>query len=458
VVWWVRAENPLTLIGDYAALADALALPERDAPEQDVRAAAVTDWCERHPRWLVVFDNAPSPQAVRGLLPHGRGGHVLITSRQHGGWRGIAEPRAVDVWSRDESREFLGQRTGDADTGAADALADALGDLPLALEQAAAYIDTMQISLEGYLRRLRSHAPTLFERGRVADYEHTIATTWEVSFAELEADPRCRAVLFCCAFLASERIPRTLLASTRIAEGSFTGADGELALDDTIAHIMSFSLLTATDESTLSMHRLVQHVIRNRLTDQRDQWLSLSYDLLADQFPAAADEPGSWPTCEALLPDVLAGCEHATDAARRQASVLLDRAGRYLGARGEYGAAVSVLERALALGEAADGPEHPDTLTSRNNLASAYQAAGRVTDAIPLFEATLTDRERILGLEHPNTLSSRNNLALAYRDARRVTDAIPLFEATLTDRERTLGPEHPATRLVRDRLRQIQEG
>ena len=196
VVWWVRSEDPVTLLTDYAGLADALGLPERDEREQEARVAAVRAWFETHGRWLLVFDNAPGPEALHELMPDTGGGHVLITSRRHGGWRGIADPRPVDVWLRKESVAFLQQRTGDRDADAADAIADALGDLPLALEQAAAYVDSSQISLAGYRRRLESHAPALFEQGRLLDHEHTVTTTWELAFAEIELDAGCAAKLF----------------------------------------------------------------------------------------------------------------------------------------------------------------------------------------------------------------------------------------------------------------------
>lgn len=268
------------MLADYAALADALALAARGEREQDARAEAVRTWLEANGRWLLVFDNAPGPEALHRLMPGTGSGHVLITSRHEGGWRGIADPYPVDVWNRQESAAFLQQRTGDGDQQAADAVADALGDLPLALEQAAAYVDSMQISLAGYRRRLESHAPTLFEHGRLPDYEHTVATTWELAFAELENDSGCAALLFCCAFLAPEQIPRGLFATEAIADGVFAAADGELVLDDAVKRMLVFSLVTG-DETYLSMHRLVQHVIRNRLGDQREHWLTLSQHLLA---------------------------------------------------------------------------------------------------------------------------------------------------------------------------------
>lgn len=450
VVWWVRAENPLTLLGDYAGLADALALPDHMERAQDARAAAVRAWLESHPRWLLVFDNAPSPASISGVLPQGRNGHVVIASRQHGGWRGTADPVTIGVWSRKESLGFLSQRTGDSDATAAEAVAEALGDLPLALEQAAAYVDSTQISLAGYLSRLESKAPALFQRGSPSGYEHTIATTWELAFAQLEQDPGCAALLFCCAFFAPERIPRELFLSRAVADGVFIGDDGELALDDAISRILAFSLLIA-DETTLSMHRLVQHVIRNRLNDHRDQWLGTAQRLLVEEFPENGNDPRTWPTCERLLPHAgISGS--APQIASAETAVLLARVGRYLGGRGEYRVAVEVLERALEAARQVYGRQHPETLSYGNNLAGAYRAAGRLGEAILLLEETLSASVRILGPEHVDTLTFRNNLGTAYDTAGRFAEAIPLFEETLGARVRILGPEHPDTLVTRNNL------
>ena len=98
------------------------------------------------------------------------------------------------------------------------------------------------------------------------------------------------------------------------------------------------------------------------------------------------------------------------------------------------------------------GPDDPDTLTSQNNLASAYQDAGRTADAIRLYELNLEVRERLLGADHPSTLNSRGNLAAAYQDAGRADEAIPLLERTLAGRERVLGADHPDTQTSRKNL------
>ena len=119
---------------------------------------------------------------------------------------------------------------------------------------------------------------------------------------------------------------------------------------------------------------------------------------------------------------------------------------------GDFGGAIEILKDAAEESGRLLGADHPDTLTSRNNLALAYYAAGRLNDAIPLFEETLTTQEELLGPDHPDTLRSRNNLALAYQAAGRLNDATPLLEETLEAQTRLLGANHPDTLTIRNNL------
>ena len=166
VVWWLRAEQPQTLRADLAALAVALGLVDGHA-EQDDAIAAVWSWLELNGRWLLVADNAPDRDAVADLVARVAGGHLVITSRAPPDWRALGvQPLSLDVWDREESLAFLTARTDERDSAALDELADALGDLPLALEQAAAYINELALGASGYLERLRDRAPELFAAGR----------------------------------------------------------------------------------------------------------------------------------------------------------------------------------------------------------------------------------------------------------------------------------------------------
>ena len=163
IVWWVRSEDSPTLAGDYAALAAELGFPEGDAADQSATVLAVRRWLEQNSGWLLVFDNAQESAAIRGYMPGGNTGHVLITSRSQA-WGAVAEPLPMHEFERAESLEFLLSRTGQDDKAAAN-LAEELGDLPLALEQAAAYIEQTGQTIAGYLTLFEQRHRELLERG-----------------------------------------------------------------------------------------------------------------------------------------------------------------------------------------------------------------------------------------------------------------------------------------------------
>ena len=205
VIWWLRAEQSATLRADLAVLAVALGLVYVDA-EEPVAVVAARGWLERNHSWLLVFDNAPGPGAIADLVPDGDGGHVLITSRAHADWRSLnARPLALDVWERDESQAFLRARTGEEDVQVLCVVAEALGDLPLALEQVAAYTNAKAITLTGCLERLRDRASELFAAVRPAGYGHTVASVWSLAFDELTEHPVAGALARVCAHMHRSR-------------------------------------------------------------------------------------------------------------------------------------------------------------------------------------------------------------------------------------------------------------
>lgn len=175
VVWWVKAEEPAALADDYAKLAAQLDLPEQNVPDQRVAIEAVRGRLEQSAGWLLIFDNAREAKAVRDYFPRGGGGHVLVTSRDPN-WRGVAHQLSVKVLARAGAVDFLLRRTGQTDAVSAEALAAELGNLPLALEQAGAYIEATGKSLSAYLELFRTRQPELLRLEEpLTDYSATVA-------------------------------------------------------------------------------------------------------------------------------------------------------------------------------------------------------------------------------------------------------------------------------------------
>jgi hypothetical protein len=208
----VRSDTPVSSNAGFAELAKKLGLPEADAADQTLAVKAAKQWLEHQAGWLLILDNAAGPQDIESYLPHSNLGHVIITSRNPT-WGSVAKPLAIKVFARETSIEFLRKRTDQDDRASADALCDALGDLPLALAQAGAYIEATGISVANYLTRFRKQASELLNlRSPAAQYPDSVATTWKISFEQLRREtPPALDLLNLFAYLAPDEIPRSLM-------------------------------------------------------------------------------------------------------------------------------------------------------------------------------------------------------------------------------------------------------
>jgi len=285
------------------------------------------------------------------------------------------------VLSREESVDFLHRRTGDADLAGLGSLADLLGDLPLALEEAAAYLEETGDSLAGYLGLVRDRAGELFglHEPFAVDADHRrVATVWSVSLDRVRQQaPAAEALLNLCAFLAPE-IPRELPTERPdlLPEDLAVVVTDRLAYNRVLAAAARYSLATATS-TTIGLHRLVQMVIRSRLGEAGERsWTEVAVALLSAVFPADSDQVRTWSQCERLLPQALVVAGHAErlGVAGEDAAWLLDRAATYLQGRGQYRQARTQFERALQIGEAALGPDHPTIGTLRDLLQGSPKA------------------------------------------------------------------------------------
>jgi tetratricopeptide (TPR) repeat protein len=453
LIWWVTADQPAAIPGQLAALARRLGILE--AVDQAETVAVLLDELRRHGRWLLIFDNAEHPRDVRPYWPAGGRGHVLVTSRNPA-WTGLAASVEVDVLPRAESVAFLGRRLGRDEPGF-DRLAEALGDLPLALEQAAAYLEETDTAVGDYLDLLATRADELFQLGRPATTEQTITTVWSVSVQRLrDQTPAAEDLVCLCAFLAADDIPRTLPADHPevLPERLAATVRDPLRYQQAIGALRSYSLIkTSQDAQAMSVHRLVQAVTRQQLDPAlQREWVTAALRLLYAAFPKHLGDADAWPEYARLLPHALAVVDHtqASGIDLDHTTWLVREAGIYLWQRAEHQQARSLHERALAIDEAHLGADHPITAQDLNNLAVVLRAQGDLEGARSLHERALAIREARLGADHPFTAQDLNNLANVLDAQGDLEGARSLHERALAIREARLGADHPET--ARSRL------
>jgi tetratricopeptide (TPR) repeat protein len=457
-VWWIDAETPETITDSLAQLTTQ-ANPGTDTsstPSATLAEWAMT-WLETHPGWLLVFDNASRPDHLAPYLARLASGDHLITSRLTYGWHELAAKSLhLDVLTPPAATSLLRQLAipgNGNDASAAEELADELGYLPLALEQAGAYIRRTRNTYSAYLRRFRAQpARMLNTPGNGDPHSATIARTWRVTLDTIaERDPLAVDLLRIMAWFAPHDIPRDLLSSA---------VDEPDADVEALALLNDFSMIALT-ESTAAVHRLVQALARtpdsqdpHRSDSAINQARSAVATLIGDALP---DDPetntAGWPRWRALLPHIDAYLTHAhPDTDTIETDFILYSTSQFLHGQGQLPQAIQYAQRSAATSARLNGEDDPGTLTSRNNLATAYESAGDSERAIPLLEQNLADSIRILGEDHPDTLSSRNNLAIAYREAGDLDRAIPLYEQNLADSIRTRGEDDPGTLTSRNNL------
>lgn len=460
-VFWVRAASRETLIADFVSLARLLALPGQDSQDQMLIVATVKHWLERQKGWLLILDNADDLQLAKSFLPTEGTGHILLTTRAQATGT-IAESLSVEKLDTVEGILLLLRRAKLLSPDAplddvsqtlysqAQAIVKELDGLPLALDQAGAYIEESSCHLSEYRMLYQRRWAMLLKRPSMvsADYPHTVASTWSLSFQQLgQVNQAATELLRVCAFLDPDIIPEAMLSQGAGELGAVleeTLSDPFL-LNEAIQDLRRYSLIKRDPEiKVLNVHRLVQVVLKDSLDETTQQlWAERTVRAVSRAFPAVTFD--SWDFCELCLPHVQA-CAALIDYhgfAFPEAARLLHNAGWYLFERGLYTQAKPFMERALTLREQTLGLEHPETASTLHALARLYLNQGRYEQAEPPLKRALAIREQALGPQHPDTIDIFNDLGVVYylrgqyEQAEAVLNrALAIFEQS-SDREQT---------------------
>ncbi|MGH3758999.1 FxSxx-COOH system tetratricopeptide repeat protein [Actinophytocola sp.] len=491
VIWWIEAGRPTQIRAALTELARQLHLPggnDASVAIPAVREALRTGRPYR--RWLLVFDAAESPDQVRPFFPTNGPGEILITSRNPD-WAGVARPLEVALFKREESRELMRRRSPDIADAAADEVAERLGDLPLAISQASAWLAETGMPPAEYLRLLDEKVNEMLEASAPANPDEvSVTAAWNVSFDELRnRNAAAHQILQICAFFSPEPISRDIFSGVR---GVSIQPEIDVALRDpiqlarAIRDINRYSLAKIDHaNNTIQLHRLVQLVLRTRLMPKQvaQQMRHGAHQLLAAVDPNDPDSGKAWRQYRELLPHIYSAdvvdChdawvrqlvinlmgflsqwgdnQEAAELARRaldrwtemlgerdpQALEVAGRLGRYLWSLGRFDEAAELNQRTLRLRLEVSGENAEQTLTVQTNVVIDHRSRGEFAAGRKLSEEILQKSRKLFGDDDPVTINAAYHHALSLRLAGDYHAAAELDEDTFRRSVEVLGPDHP---------------
>jgi nucleoside phosphorylase/tetratricopeptide (TPR) repeat protein len=452
IVWWISAEQPQQILAALAELAQYLDLPV--GPEANAAVPAVREALRLgrpYSNWLLVFDNAEDLEAVKNVIPTGGRGKVLVTSR-NADWSLAANTLEVDVFSRDESVRLLRRRDPDIADEDATKLAEALGDLPLAIEQAAAWRVATGMTAAEYLDLLRDRVELL---GATASpgYERSVAAAWTMSLERLRTtNAAAMRLLEICSFFAPEPISRAFFSHAGAADSRDQGDEFEQALRDpiklnkAIRDIQRFALARINHRTgTIELHRLVQAVVRDGVgVDRRDEVRGRGHRLLAAADPREPDNNSHWDRYQALISHVLAS--DAVESDDPWVRVLVFDIVRFLFRWGDHEGCEILAREALRTWTATLGAAAAESLAIAKYFGWILWVNGKFEEARRIDEETLRlYEEKDLDAGDEDLIDTKLQVARDLYTAGRFADASALIREALAAAQRSLTPEDPKT-------------
>ena len=504
LVAWINAASRKELVADLYELATRISTDTQKSIPPDIviqrclDAMSSADTANR----LFIFDNVDDFDDLKGLIPRGNGIRVVLTTTRHLDWNSLGwSPIKVGTFQRNQSIDLLCERTGDTNRDAADQIAEVLGDLPVAVTQAAATARNERYTLSEYLDRLNGFPlATTIEKREGGNYPETVSTAlWLACKTTVDIINRKNPKQ---GRLAVQQISMlSLLAAPGVPiRWLEDNVDRENAKKSLSALFNSSVCQTSTDNRKALIHRLQGRAFReNHLINETEKDSALTsitqtleniiahtphnpsrereevYDLIEQLGTIASQEYSqplfTKPTIATILARTLRkalelgmhqvaltlvnSVAKASDALEvNHPDILSSRnslADAYL-LEGQVEKAIALLEKNLKHSKTIPGTTRHNTQTPRNDFMSVLRAGDRINKATTPHQQTQKDRPRILGPDHPEILASRNNLAGAYREAGRLEDAITLYQQNLQDRTRLFGPSHPDTLASRNNL------
>jgi tetratricopeptide (TPR) repeat protein len=493
-VWWLNAENEQDLTNSCCEVlvkVGELDIAKADNIKPDELLNRWQYWLGEHRKRLLIFDNAESDALVERYISVEYRGHVLLTTRD-ASWSG--EPIiGLPLMPVLDAREFLLKRTGrkeKCDTlTAVDDVAKRLGCLPLALEQAAAYMRNADWSFSGYLNMLADFGLSTIDKDKEyakpdkAYYQEVVATTWKISFNKIKEQNNLVSELFnVFAYTGSNNIPLDIFVEHRELMLSGLQKIDKSTIVDAVALLRRYSLIErdGKDDYFISIHRLVQEVVRNSHKTSKvgfqqldmktffhikKQLNSVYLDCCFKVLDSAVPKEYSIEQARVLFKRVAKHAEvsagyyengYADNEAQKTVATTYENIGLGYRAIAQYSKALEMCKiKSLGIRERALGKKHPDIAASYNIIALICQDQGNYVEALEWNNKALAIAEKTLGLKHIDTASSYNNLATVYFSQGNYVEALGLFRKALAINEVTLGRVHPTIAYIYNNIASI---
>lgn len=505
LIWWVSAETEAMVLKSYEEFAKKMVLLNADQQDSQLIIETVLNWMDSHDKWLFIYDNVDTISDSSYWWPRNNREHILITTRDM--HIQIGKRVNITVFTKEEGISFLERCTEITnDREEAFQLTSRLGYLPLAIEQAAVYIKNNGITYEGYLMLLKEYGLKVLEEvEEMHGYVHPVTVTWEISMNRINQEA-AHQLLYLCGYMAPDNIDTSFFdENTELLPMPLKEQMSEVLTANKVwKELTKYSLLEKkSDKKDYSMHRLLQEVVRNKLSNE-SKWIQIclrifckiykfEYGNLVSQnqfikwtphVEAVADTSGvsllgegeqkriadlyniggignyymgnynqalEWHKRALNIRETVLGKEHPCTAItyNNMASVYLEQ--------GEYNEALGWYQRALLINEAVLGKKHRETATSYHNMGSVYSHQGEYGKALEWYRKDLSILETILDKNHPLIAGSFNDMAGVYCCQGDYSKALELFKKALSIHETVLGMNHPQTAAIYGNIAVVYE-
>jgi len=460
-ILWARANTRDRLILDYMALAESLGIGNKRDESQEHIIAAVKQRLAKERNWLLLFDDVGEISSIDDFVPIEHDGHILLTTRSQAVGTS-ARKIEVEEMNIEEGVQFLLRRAGvreseggtntvlESERRNASDLVSLLGGLPLALDQAGAYIEETACGIAPYVSRYRNYQTSLLHlRGDFGeDHPEPVATTWSLSFDHVaQINAKAAHLLAFCAFLSPDAIPEELLSISEPERNMHPIIHNSLALDEAIRVLLRFSFVKRNiSNNVISIHPLIQTVLKASMGDSdKRKWAEYAIIAVSREFPEFSYEQRN--LCQRYVPHALMCLQHITEytVVQSEAVRVLTCVGLYLHSHAQYDQAKGQFLKALAISEKVFGSEHLETAHCLNKLAELYHMQFELKEAKRYWERALMICESTVGTEHPDTAEILDNLGALHCVQANYTQAEDLYMRALDIREKQLGPDHKDT-------------